>query len=50
MQITSLENNQVKKITSLHKKKYRDEYNLFFIEGMKIIKEAIKFNEEIDYI
>ena len=50
MEITSLENQLVKKITSLHKKKFRDEYELFFIEGMKSIKEAINFNQEIEYI
>lgn len=50
MEITSLENQLVKKITSLHKKKFRDEYKLFFIEGMKSIKEAINFNQEIEYV
>lgn len=50
MEITSLENQLVKKIGSLHKKKYRDEYELFFIEGMKSVKEAINFNWEIENI
>lgn len=50
MEITSLENNQVKKITSLNKKKYRDEYKLFFVEGMKSVKEAIDFNWDIECI
>ena len=50
MEITSLDNQLVKKIASLHKKKFRDEYELFFIEGMKSIKEAINFNQEIEYI
>lgn len=50
MEITSLENNQVKKITSLNKKKYRDEYKLFFVEGMKSVKEAINFNWDIECI
>lgn len=50
MEITSLENQLVKKITSLHKKKFRDEYKMFFIEGMKSIKEAISFNWEIENI
>ena len=50
MEITSLENQLVKKIASLHKKKFRDEYKMFFIEGMKSIKEAINFNQEIEYI
>lgn len=50
MQITSLENNQVKKIASLNKKKFRDEYKLFFVEGIKSVKEAINFNQEIESI
>lgn len=50
MEITSLENQLVKKIGSLHKKKYRDEYELFFIEGMKSVKEAINFNWEIENV
>lgn len=50
MEITSLENNQVKKIASLNKKKYRDEYKLFFVEGMKSVKEAINFNWDIECI
>ena len=47
MEITSLDNNQVKRVASLHKKKYRDEYKEFFIEGMKTIKEAIKYEQNI---
>ena len=50
MQITSLENGQVKRVTSLHKKKYRDEYRLFFVEGMKCVKEAISFDWDIDLV
>ena len=50
MEIISLDNQQVKKVTSLHKKKYRDEYGEFFIEGMKVIKEAIKYNIKIKNI
>lgn len=50
LEITSLENNQVKKITSLNRKKYRDEYKLFFVEGMKSVKEAINFNWNIESI
>jgi len=50
MEITSLDNQYVKRITSLHKKKYRDEYKEFFIEGLKTIKEAIKYNQIIKNI
>lgn len=50
MEITSLDNKYVKRVTSLHKKKYRDEYKEFFIEGIKTIEEAIKHNQEIKNI
>lgn len=50
MEITSLDNQYVKRVSSLHKKKYRDEYKEFFIEGMKTIKEAIKYNQNIKNI
>jgi len=50
MDITSLDNQQVKKVTSLHKKKYRDENNEFFIEGLKMIKEAIEYKQNIKNI
>ena len=50
MEIKSLSNAQVKRVVSLHNKKYRDEYKEFFIEGEKIIKEAIKFNQKIKNI
>ncbi len=47
MDITSLTNQQVKKVTSLHTKKYRDAYKEFFIEGPKLFEEARKYNQEI---
>ena len=50
MEITSLDNQYVKRVTSLHKKKYRDEYKEFFIEGIKTIEEAIKYNKIIKNI
>ncbi len=50
MEITSPDNQYVKRVSSLHKKKYRDEYKEFFIEGMKTIKEAIKYNQNIKNI
>ncbi|MEX2485410.1 MAG: RNA methyltransferase [Brumimicrobium sp.] len=34
----------IKRIRSLHKKKFRDEQQLFIIEGGKIINEALQFN------
>ncbi len=41
MIITSKNNDLVKHIKSLKEKKYRDEYNEFVIEGIKIVEEAI---------
>lgn len=40
--ITSLENKKVKEWTSLHKKKNRDTFNLFLVEGEHLIEEALK--------
>lgn len=50
MEITSLENQLVKKVASLHQKKYRDQYKEFFIEGVKAIKEAIEYKVDISCI
>ena len=41
MLITSKDNESVKHIRKLKEKKYRDEYNEYIIEGIKLIKEAI---------
>ena len=41
MVITSKDNEQIKHIRKLKEKKYRDEYNEYVIEGVKLIKEAI---------
>ena len=49
-EITSVNNSQIKRVTSLQNKKYRDAYKEFFIEGEKSIKEAIKFNQKIKNI
>lgn len=42
MLITSLENDRIKKYIKLKEKKYRDQENLFIIEGMHLIIEAHK--------
>lgn len=42
----SLSKEHIKRILSLHKKKFRDENRLFIIEGRKIIKEAIQKKPE----
>ncbi len=42
MVVTSLENEKVKKFKKLQKKKYRDQYGEFIIEGEHLIYEAFK--------
>ncbi len=44
MLYTSLNNPKIKAIRKLKDKKYRDKENLFLIEGIHLIKEAIKNN------
>ena len=41
MVITSKDNEIIKHIKKLKEKKYRDEYNEFVIEGIKLLEEAI---------
>ena len=40
--ITSLDNEKVKLYKKLQKKKYRDEYNLFIVEGEHLALEAFR--------
>lgn len=42
MVYTSIDNDKIKKIKKLQSKKYRDEQNLFIIEGEHLVKEAYK--------
>ena len=48
--ITSKDNEIVKKIRKLKEKKYRDEENVYVIEGIKVIEEAINENVNIKKI
>ena len=43
-----LSNNEIKRIKSLHQKKFRDETGLFIVEGEKMVQEAMnsRFNVE----
>lgn len=50
MVITSKDNEQIKHIRKLKEKKYRDEYNEYVIEGVKLIKEAIQEDANIKTI
>lgn len=47
MTITSKDNETIKYVKKLKEKKYRDEFNEFIIEGIKMIDEAIKENAKI---
>lgn len=38
--------NQIKLITSLHQKKYRNQHGLFFVEGLKVVKELLSSDFE----
>jgi len=49
-QITSTDNQLIKKVTSLHEKKYREESGLFIIEGYKSVCEALKSKLKIQNI
>ncbi len=49
-ELTSVNNDLVKFIVSLHQKKYRDENNLFIVEGKKALDGAIKSGFNIKYI
>ena len=42
MLYTSIENKKIKLLKKLNEKKYRNQYNLFLIEGEHLIKEAYK--------
>jgi len=42
MLITSVNNDRIKELVKLKDKKYRDNFNLFFIEGYDIVLEAYK--------
>lgn len=48
--ITSKDNEKIKEIKKLKEKKYREETNLFVVEGIKIVKEAIEYDADIKKI
>ena len=50
MVITSKDNEIIKHIKKLKEKKYRDEYNEFVIEGIKLLEEAISEDVNIKQI
>ena len=48
--ITSKQNQLIKKIRSLEKKKFRDQENLYVVEGIKMVNEAVKLGQKVEYI
>lgn len=48
--ITSKDNETIKRIRKLKDKKYRDETNLYIVEGIKMIKEAVEEEQVIKQI
>ena len=48
MVITSLENDRIKNLVKLQKKKYRDETNTYIVEGYHLVEEAYKANFVIE--
>ena len=50
MLITSKDNDFIKNLKNLKEKKYREEYNEFIVEGIKMIQEAIEEKADIKNI
>ena len=48
--ITSLQNNKIKELNKLKEKKYRDETNLFIVEGDHLVNEAYKTNQLVEIL
>ena len=44
MHITSINNEYIKEISKLNEKKYRDKSNKYFIEGLHLVTEALKYD------
>ncbi|HRX13883.1 MAG TPA: RNA methyltransferase [Eubacteriales bacterium] len=48
--ITSTDNQTVKNTKRLLQKKYRVESGMYLIEGEKLVNEAVRFNQKIEYV
>lgn len=48
--IVSRQNERVKKVRALLQKKYRDEYGLYLVFGLKLVKEVIALSLDIDCV
>lgn len=47
-EISSKNNQKIKNVKKLHRKKYREEAGLFICEGIRVFKEALNSNVKID--
>jgi TrmH family RNA methyltransferase len=47
MMITSTANEQVKLVRKLRERKYRAESGTFYIEGIRIVREAMEYPQRI---
>ncbi len=48
--ITSLQNSKIKELNKLNEKKYRDESNMFLIEGDHLVEEAYNKNQLVEIL
>mgnify|MGYP000860839899 CR=1 FL=1 len=48
--IKSKDNNKIKYVRNLNLKKFRDEENAFFVEGIKFVHEAVNEGTDIKFI
>lgn len=48
--ITSKDNNRIKNLRKLHKRKERRESGMFLIDGEHLVEEAVKFNQQVHVI
>lgn len=46
----SVSKNQLKLITSLQQKKYRQKHNLFIAEGIKVVEELLKSSLQVEFL
>lgn len=50
MTTTSPANQKVKLIRKLHERKYRESSGLYYIEGLRIVAEAVQLNASLEYL
>ena len=48
--MTSISNNEIKRVKSLQQKKFRDEMGLFIVEGEKMVEEAVRSGFKVEKI